>query len=274
MTSAAYRLTLSPATTCDEDVRRCEHEVLAHWYGDTRELLDSTYGPYEEQTGFLSVTRDDGRVVGACRIIGPGPRGMKTLADIAEPPWGVDATDVAAAAGIDPTRCWDIATVAVRRELGAGGSIVAGALYYGMIRGTQVNRCPWLVAVIDRRARSLLAMLGLVLQALPGTGPERYMGSTACAPVYCHIPDLVRHQQSTNPEGHRLVTQGRGLSDVLLPPDAALRLSTAQRRDRRGAAAPRVHHEVDIRVAGVEGRTAEDVELLVTDAPGDVVTRP
>ncbi len=264
MTSAPYRLEFSSAATCDEDVRRCEHEVLAHWYGDTRELLDSAYGPYEEQTGFLSVTRDDGRVVGACRIIGPGPRGMKTLADIAEPPWEVDAGEAAVAAGIDPSRCWDIATVAVRRELGAAGGIVAGALYYGMIRGTQVNRCPWLIAVIDRRARSLLAMLGLVLHAIPGTGPELYMGSTACAPVYCHIPDLVRHQQGTNPEGHRLVTQGRGLSDVLLPPDAALRLSTASRSALLTPAALRGGHHVDVR--------AEDVDLLVTDAAADAIT--
>lgn len=273
MTSAAYRLELSSAATCGEDVRRCEHEVLAHWYGDTRELLDSAYGSYEEQTGFLSVTRDDGRVVGACRIIGPGPRGMKTLADIAEPPWEVDATDAAAAAGIDPARCWDIATVAVRRELGAGGSIVAGALYYGMIRGTQVNRCPWLIAVIDRRARSLLAMLGLVLHAIPGTGPQLYMGSTACAPVYCHIPDLVRNQQDTNPEGHRLVTQGRGLSDVLLPPDAELTLLAVPDLDGFDAVAASGGQGIDAGPAGVDLRSA-DVELRVAGAAGDVVTRP
>jgi hypothetical protein len=260
MTSPDYRLALSLAATCAEDVRRCEQEVLAHWYADTRELLDASYGPYEEQTGFLSVTRDDGMVVGACRIIGPGPHGMKTLADIAEPPWTVDAAGAAAAAGIDPGRCWDVATVAVRRELGAGGRVVAAALYYGIIRGTQVNHCPWLVAVIDRRARSLLAMLGLVLHAIPGTGPELYMGSTACAPVYCHIPDLVRNQQSSNPEGYRLVTAGRGLTEVLLPPDADLRLSTGTGSDRRVAPSPGVLHDVDLRRADAVG--------------GDVVTRP
>lgn len=219
-----YRLGFAPAVAVGQEVRDCELEVLAHWYGDTSELLDDAYGAFEEQSAFLSVRRDDGTVVGVARVIGPGPRELKTLCDIAGPPWNVDVARAVAAAGVDSARCWDVATVAVRPELGAGGRAVASALYHGIIRGAELNGCPWLVAIIDRRARALLSMIGLRLHSLPGTRPAEYMGSSACAPVYCHIPEMVAWQRRTNPEAHRLVTLGLGLVDVALPSDAALRV--------------------------------------------------
>ncbi|WP_143447396.1 hypothetical protein [Kineosporia sp. R_H_3] len=219
-----YRLTMG--RSADASVRRCELDVLAHWYGDTEQLLDEAYGGYADQTAFLAVERDDGLVVGVSRVIIPGGRGLKTLADIGSPPWSVDAPRAVSAAGLDPDHTWDIATITVRRELGAAGRVVAGALYYGLINGTRVNDCSWIVAIIDRRARSLLSMVGLPLHAIPGTAPELYMGSPACAPVYAHMPTLVDMQRASDPEAHRLITLGHGLTDVLLPDDEGLALDT------------------------------------------------
>jgi hypothetical protein len=222
MPEPLYRLELTPARLVHEEVRQCELDVFGHWYGNTPEEFAEAYGPYEERTAFLSVTRDDGRVMGTCRVITPGPRGLKTLSDIGRQPWGVDADRCVRAAGIDPARTWDIATLAVRRELGAGGRLMVAAMYYGLIHATRVNDCPWLVAIIDRRARSLLALLGFPMHAIPCTDPQFYMGSTASAPVFCHVPTVVAAQRTTDPEAYRLISAGQGLLDVRLPDDDVL----------------------------------------------------
>jgi hypothetical protein len=244
-----YRLELTPARLAHEEVRRCELEVFGHWYGNTREEFAQAYGPYEGRTAFLSVTRDDDRVMGTCRIITPGPRGLKTLSDIGRPPWGVDADRCVRAAGTDPARTWDIATLAVRRELGAGGRLIVGAIYHGLIHASRVNDCPWLVAIIDRRARSLLALLGFPMHAIPCTGPQFYMGSTASAPVFCHVPTVVAAQRTTDPEAYRLISAGHGLLDVRLPDDDALVLPWSGVGNRSGKGKGGGDREIDLRAA-------------------------
>jgi len=224
MPDLPLKLVITTAANTPPAARDCELDVLSSWYGDTPELIESAYGPYEEQTAFLSVGSQDGTVIGACRLILPGPRPAKTLSDITAEPWQVDADESLRLAGIDPHRTWDIATIAVRRERGATGRMVAAALYYGLIHATRVNEIPWVVAIIDRHPRSLLAMLGLPLTALPGTASASYMGSHACTPVWAHVPSVVEQQRLTNPEGHRLISRGHGLSDVQLPDPLRLRL--------------------------------------------------
>ena len=217
-------LVFTTAENTPPAVRACELDVLSSWYGDTPELIESAYGPYEEQTAFLSVRRQDGIVVGACRLILPGPLLPKTVCDVAAEPWRIDAGTSLRLAGVDARRTWDIATIAVRRDRGEAGGIIAAALYWGLIHGTRANEIPWVLAVIDRHARSLLAMLGLTLTALPGTAAAAYMGSPACTPVWAHVPTGIQQQRLVNPDGHRLVSMGRGLSDVRLPDPHSLRL--------------------------------------------------
>ncbi|MFN8075047.1 MAG: hypothetical protein U0Q15_06455 [Kineosporiaceae bacterium] len=216
------RLELIPAALAPREVLDCELDVLGHWYGDTAQLLEDSYGPYVEQSAFLAVTRDDGLVLGAARVIGPGALPLKTVTDIGKEPWSVDGEAALAAAGVDLARTWDVATIAVRRELGAAGRGIAGALYHGLIHAAPGSGCPWLVSIIDRRARALLVAVGLPMHDVPGTGARHYMGSGACAPTWMHLPTTVERQRRLDPQAHGLVTQGRGL-DVELPAPADLR---------------------------------------------------
>lgn len=212
-----YRLALEPGQDVDPEVTRCELDVLGHWYGDTAELIETAYGRYRQQTAFLAVRSADGQVAGMCRLILPGPLPLKTLADIGGPPWSVDSGRSLAAAGIDPARTWDLATLAVRRELGAARRMIAPALYHGLIQAVVANGAEWVIAIADRRVRSLLAMLGLEQYALPGTAAAPYMGSAACCPAYTHIPSMVERQRTTNLDAYRLITLGYGLDEVALP---------------------------------------------------------
>ena len=277
--TSTYRLTISRAP--DAATKQCELDVLAHWYGDTEQLLEEVYGPYATQTAFLAVERDDGVVVGTSRLIMPGRLQLKTIVDVAGPPWSVEPTRTVSAAGIDLDHTWDVTTIAVRRELGASGRMVAAALYYGIVHAARANQCPWIVAIIDRRARSLLSLFGLPLTALPGTVPQRYMGSEACAPVFAHLPSLVNAQHALNPEGYRLITRGHGLTDVALPHDDDLALHDAaplaldaqsDGRPDRAPARPGRSVDVSREPAGDTGAT-RDVDLASVDLPASGVTR-
>ena len=70
--------------------RECEEDVFLKAFGNTREQLDAEYGQYDDQSVFLTVSDSDGVVLGACRIITPGPAGFKTLNDVKGDPWLVD----------------------------------------------------------------------------------------------------------------------------------------------------------------------------------------
>jgi hypothetical protein len=60
------------------------------------------------------------------------------------------------------------------------------------------------------------------MHAIPCTDPQFYMGSTASAPVFCHVPTVVAAQRTTDPEAYRLISAGQGLLDVRLPDDDVL----------------------------------------------------
>jgi N-acyl-L-homoserine lactone synthetase len=212
-----YRLEFHRSATVDRAVIRCEAEVFSHWYGNTEAELSEVYGPYRDQTSFLVVRERDGDVVGISRLIRPGRLPLKTFVDLAAAPWNVDATRSAAAAGIDPARAWDVATIAVRPELGSSGRIIGLALFHGLSRVGEVNRIEWMTAILDRRVRALMAVLGLDVHTLPGAGPAAYLGSEASTPVFARLPALLARQRGVNVEAHRMLALGEGLDDVVLP---------------------------------------------------------
>jgi hypothetical protein len=217
MTAAPLKLAFHDTGLVDADVLACELDVLSHWYGDTAALLEEAYGPYLGQTAFLTLTHASEGVVGFCRLIRPGSLPLKTISDIDGPPWNVDGHRAAAAADVDVSRTWDIATLGMRHQVLGAGSVAAAALYHGLILATRANEIHWVVAIVDRRVRSLLATLGLPLQALPGTQPEPYMGSSSCAPVYTHLPSVLDAQRRSYPDDYRMVTMGSGLDGVTVP---------------------------------------------------------
>jgi len=218
MTAAPLRFVFDPTGEELAAAKRCEADVFLETYGNTPEEFELEYGPYEDATGFMTVLEDDGEAVATARFIAPGPAGLKTLNDASRPPWQVDGLRSARAAGVDPARTWDIATIAVRRGAGRGG-LCAGALYHGIITAAYANDIDFIVMIMDSHARQLLTSLGMQTQALPGTKTGEYLGSASSTPLWANLNRALEQQRLDSPDAYRLIFQGIGLDGIALPTD-------------------------------------------------------
>jgi len=195
----------------------CEADVFMQTYGNTVDQLADEYGPYADATGFMTLLDENCRALATTRFIAPGPAGLKTLNDTRRPPWNVDGLRSARAAGIDPSRTWDIATVAVRRT--SRGSLAAAALYHGVAAAANANNIDSIVMIVDARARRLFSASGMQTRALPGTTEGEYLGSLRSTPVWADLREMFDRQRQTNPDAYRLIYQGIGLDGITLPTD-------------------------------------------------------
>lgn len=213
--------------------RDCEAEVFGRVYGNTREQLRDEYGPYEAASVFLALADEAGDVLGACRLIRPAGLGLKSLDDAARPPWSLDVARAARAARLDLGQTWDVATLGCRRGLKGAGKLASAALFHGLVLTMRANEVRSAVMIIDERVRALLSSAGMTGHTLPGAAPARYLGSAASTPVYRHCDEAFDQQRITNPEAHRLFTQGIGLDGIAVPPLAHFRFG-----DRSPVGAP------------------------------------
>lgn len=218
MTGAPLQFVFDPAGDELAAALRCESQVFLEAYGNTPEEFDVEYGPYVESTGFMTVLQDDGEAVATARFIAPGPAGLKTLNDVSRPPWQVDGLRSARAAGVDPTRTWDVATIAVRKGAGRGG-LCAAALYHGIVTAAFANDIEYIVMIMDSHARRLLTGLDMQTQALPGTKTGEYLGSPSSAPLWANLHRMFERQRLESPDAYRLIYQGIGLDGIALPTD-------------------------------------------------------
>lgn len=229
MNRTPLRLVLDPVGAELDAALACEADVFLSTYGNTPEEFEREYGPYADHTGFMTVLDDTGSALATARFIAPGPAGLKTLNDIARPPWEVDGARSARAAGIDPGRTWDIATIAVRRTPGRS-PLCSAALYHGIVTAAQANGIDSVVMIMDARARRLLSAVGLHPNVLPGTREAAYLGSAQSTPLWANLDRLFDHQRRTNPDAYRLIYQAVGLDGIGLPRDWTWR----PRADRAG----------------------------------------
>lgn len=218
MTSAPLRLVFNPTGEELAAAKRCEADVFLDTYGNTAEEFDVEYGPYEAHTGFMTVLGEDGEAIATGRFITPGSAGLKTLNDVRRDPWGVDGVRSARAAGVDPARTWDFATIAVRPRSGRGG-LCAAALYHGIVSAAFANDIDYLVMIMDSHARRLLSGLSLETQVLPGTAEGEYLGSARSMPLWVNLHRMFERQRILNPDAYRLILQGIGLDGIALPND-------------------------------------------------------
>lgn len=234
MNGTPLRFVLDPIGPELDAALACEAEVFMSTYGNTAEEFDNEYGPYAADTGFMTVLDEAGMALATTRFIAPGSAGLKTLNDVARAPWGIDGARSARAAGIDPARAWDIATIAVRRVPGRA-SLCSAALYHGIVTAARANGIDYAVMIMDARARRLLSASGLHPNVLPGTGAGEYLGSAQSTPLWANLERMFDQQRRTNPEAHRLIYQAIGLDGITLPTDWTWRrraLATVGARER------------------------------------------
>jgi hypothetical protein len=184
---------------------------------------------------FLALSEPGGDVVACARLILPSVVGLKSLRDIARPPWSTDGVRSARAVGMNLAQTWDIATIAVRKHLIRSTPLAAAALYHGVAMSTRVNNARWLVMIMDVRARRLLSSMNLETHIMPGTRPGPYLGSAASVPLWADAIQMADALRRVNPEGYRLITQGVGLDGISVPGPEAFMLRDRLRVTASGA---------------------------------------
>ncbi|MBM7519936.1 hypothetical protein [Nocardioides nitrophenolicus] len=225
MNAAPLRFVLDPLGEELAAALRCEADVFLERYGNTAAEFEVEYGPYLDATGFMTVLDEDDEAVATARFIEFGPAGLKTLNDLSRPPWGVDGLRSARAAGVDPERTWDIATVAVRPGAGREG-LCAAALYHGIVTAAFANDIEFVVMIMDSYPRQLLTALGMQTQVLPGTVTGEYLGSPSSTPLWANLHRMFERQRHEDPDAYRLIFQGAGLDGIALPTDWRRRASS------------------------------------------------
>lgn len=218
MSAASFEIHVNPVGQLRDAAVGCEAAVFLEAYGNTSEEFELEYGPYEDASVFVALSDSAGRVIACCRLILPGPAGLKTLNDASREPWGVDGYRSARAAGVEPGAAIDVATIAVDRRLKGSCSLAAVALYHSIVMISRVNNLPFIVMIMDVRARRLLNAAGCATQVLPGTGSGFYLGSEDSTPLWANVAHMMDEQRRVNPEAYRLIGQGIGLDGIRVPP--------------------------------------------------------
>lgn len=219
-----YRLVFDPQGSELAGALDCESDVFLTTYGNTAAQLRAEYGPYDTQSVFVALLDTHDVALAACRMIMPGPAGLKSINDLARPPWSIDGHRVARAVGIDLTRTWDIATIAVRKDAGPIRPLAAAAMYHGLWTAARANGVLSIVMIMDERARRLLSAATILTEPLPGTGPGNYLGCATSTPLYGHLAKMADAQRRINAEAYRLIARGIGLDGIDVPTFAQFQL--------------------------------------------------
>src|SRR6266536_1479353 len=136
------------------ELGRCvERTVFHETFGDTRDLLDREYEPYESASVFFVVVDHRRRVpAGMMRIIVPSPAGVKSVDDLARV-WDAPVSEVLARVERtwDLGRLWDFATLAVAPEY--RGEAALGLVTQALVQALTMVGRRWgarrFVAILD-----------------------------------------------------------------------------------------------------------------------------
>jgi N-acyl-L-homoserine lactone synthetase len=202
----AGRLRLAVADTAAEvaAAQALEAQVFLDSFDNTPDVMEQEYGHYADRSRYVVVLDDaDGSAVGMMRLIVPDATGeLKTLTDVAGPPWQLSVPDSLRSAGLADRPVWDVATLAVarRHRSGAGRGEVTLALCHGLYRYSRACGVEGWVTVLDDRVLRLLRMLGVPWTAMPGAGSEYYLGSPASTPCVCLLDAIPPNMRARRPD--------------------------------------------------------------------------
>lgn len=204
--------------------RYVETAVFDEFFGNSVELLDAEYGPYERSTFFFCVIdHHRRRPAGMLRIILPSSTGSKSLADL-ESHWHRPLDQAIAQLGDDDRllRVWDVATIAVTHDYRrhATQGLVSLALYQALCHSVAACRVAYVVTILD------LVVLDMIQQVshqayhpLAGAEPVSYLDSPSSLPVFCDVSSYMPYLREKDPASYELLVEGHGLEEAVAPPD-------------------------------------------------------
>jgi hypothetical protein len=221
----AFGLYAFPAAAREAELARTvERRVFAEWFGNSPELLDAEYGPYEDATLFLVVLdHRRGLPAGMIRLVLPSPAGLKSLHDL-EAGWGVAVSDAFARTRIapDPEAVLDVVTVAVDAEYRgrAADGTISLALYQAVVQTARARRLRWLVTILDLVVLDLInGLTSAPFRPYRGVEPRCYLDSPASLPVYCDLAEYLERLESADAAMYGILYDAVGLEAAVRPVD-------------------------------------------------------
>jgi hypothetical protein len=219
----ALRLLVAHAPAERDAARRVEAKVFLQAFGNTPEVMEQEYGPFEERSRFVTVIDDvSGSALGTARLILPDDAGgLKTLSDVAGAPWHLPVADTLRAAGLSGGLVWDVASLAVdpRYRSGTSGAEVSLALCHGIWQHARSCGVDGLVTILDDRVLRLVQVMGLPWYPMAGATSRYYLGSPASTPCDFAVASAEESVRTRRPDLVPALVHGTFRSIALDPAD-------------------------------------------------------
>ncbi len=214
--------------------RHVERTVFLEAFGNTPELLQAEYGPYELSSLFFTILDHRRRCpAGVIRMIVPtdGGPGLKTFHDLGSI-WHESAEAMLERSGTGMTldRTWDIATLAIDpgyRSAAATGLVALG-LYQSIVRTGEALGVEWMVAILDR-AVFRMSKTRFHQPFFPLAEGRPYLGSRDSLPIYGCVSDYRRRLAAEDPSIYGIIYEGVGIEPALRPLDLVASTALAAR---------------------------------------------
>lgn len=195
--------------------RGLEANTFQRWFGNTSTELVQAYDPYAANSVFLSCWSQSHELLGTMRLARGAAGALKTLDDLSGPPWSLDAARVLRRAGLDPSRCWDVVSIAVRpRSSRSRGGKAADCLKRALYVWSVMSNVQAWTAMLDDRVLGHLSDEGIPMKLLPGAFSAPYMGSPQTTPVFIALAGLDTALERSAPLRHAALILGRGLEEL------------------------------------------------------------
>lgn len=202
--------------------RAVEAGVFLDAFGNTPDVMEQEYGPYEDRSRFLAVVDDrSGRALGVVRLIVPDAAGeLKTLTDAAGAPWHLSPPETLRAAGFTGRVVWDVATLAVDPDARAAARVeTTFALCHALYRYTRASGADGLVTILDDKVLRVLRAIGLPWVPMAGATSQFYLGSPASTPCIVGVEECARSVRARRPDLAPGVVDGNFRSIAVDPAD-------------------------------------------------------
>jgi ribosomal protein S18 acetylase RimI-like enzyme len=158
-------------------------DVFLRAFGNTAALLRREYAELVPAMHHVVVLDRDARTAAGSAILQVAPAGeLKTLADVAQPPWSIPAGAALAALGLaaDDTTAADLLLLSVHpgsRRYGLGTLL----LYAAWVASAGMGLDRWTAILDDPLLRGLRAMSGGAVRSIAPSQP--YLGSRGSTPI-------------------------------------------------------------------------------------------
>lgn len=231
---------VGPGDPLSDEARRLEQQVFYDTFGNTPDLLEAEYGPYEDVSAFLVIVDHERQAVaGMIRLIFDGHGTLKSLADIEHEPWVSpldDTLDRTGLGDLDLSDVFDVCTLAVHPDYRgkATSGLVSLALYQGVCSIARAAGFRYIVTILDVVVLDLIqTRTHRPFQFYEGVGPKRYLDSPSSVPVWSDLHEYAEKLSEIDPEMEAMLFDSVGLESAISVPDYAWAAEMVQQLSSR-----------------------------------------